>query len=477
MTLNLIIVPLLGALAAFLLPSDRFRPAIVAAAATIHTVITILVVRSASGDVTQSEWLRLDSLGRLVLLVVSSLFLICATYCIGYLRVRANRPNRIFCTALLGFLAMTSLLALAQHLTIMWVAMEAMTLTTALLLYFNQNRRSLEATWKYLMIGSVGIALALLGTLFLAYGALLGFGEPTLLFSDLVRNAARLPAPWVRTAFVFLLVGYGTKMGLAPLHTWKPDAYGEAPGVVGALLAGGMTTCAFLALLRVYRIVDAAGQGRFARELFVVIGLLSMATAAAFMVGQRDFKRLLAYSSVEHVGILVLAVGIGGAGIFAGLLHVINNALTKGVLFLSAGNIHRAFKSKRLEDVTGALVRLPLSAGLFIAGFLAITGSPPFGPFVSELAVLVTAINSRRYVVSAIYLALLAIVFLGMGASVLAVVQGTPIEDETSRTFRDSAMSTLPILANLALVVVMGVWIPAPVTSLLHDAARLLGGS
>src|SRR5205814_6807891 len=171
------------------------------------------------------------------------------------------------------------------------------------------NQRSLEATWKYLMIGSVGIALALLGTLFLAYSALIGLREPTLLFGDLVSRAPHLSTPWLRTAFVFLLVGYGTKMGLAPLHTWKPDAYGEAPGIVGALLAGGTTSCAFLALLRVYRIVDAAGEGVFARELLVFMGLLSIAFAAVFMVRQRDFKRMLAYSSVEHMGILVLGVG------------------------------------------------------------------------------------------------------------------------------------------------------------------------
>jgi hydrogenase-4 component F len=476
MALYLIVVPLIGALAAFLLPSDRPRPWVVASVAVVHLTLAALVI--ANGETgSPSEWLRFDALGRLVLLIVSTLFCICALYCIGYLRLRAGRPNRLFCTALLFFLAMTSLVALAQHLTILWVAMEATTLATAVLLYFNQNRRSLEATWKYLMIGSVGIALALLGTLFLAYGARLGIGEPTLLFSDLVGRAAHLPAPWVRTAFVFLLVGYGTKMGLAPLHTWKPDAYGEAPGVVGALLAGGMTTCAFLALLRVYRIADVAGQGVFARQLLVVFGLLSMATAAVFMVGQHDFKRLLAYSSVEHMGILVLGIGIGGAGIFAALLHTVNNALTKGVLFLAAGNIHRAFKSKRLEDVTGALRRLPLSAGLFLAGFFAITGSPPFGPFVSELSVLTAAMDARRYVVGALYLILLAVIFIGMGSTVLAVVQGVPPEDAEGRSFRESAFKTVPIIASLALVVMMGVWIPEWVSTLLHAAARLLGGS
>jgi hydrogenase-4 component F len=476
MAVYLIVVPLIGALVAFLLPSDRPRPWVVATFAVLHLTLAAAVV--AKGEIgLASEWLRFDALGRLVLLIVSTLFCICALYCIGYLRLRSNRPNRIFCTALLFFLAMTSLVALAQHLTILWVAMEATTLATAVLLYFNQNQRSLEATWKYLMIGSVGIALALLGTLFLAYGARLGTGEPTLLFSDLVGRAAQLPAPWVRTAFVFLLVGYGTKMGLAPLHTWKPDAYGEAPGVVGALLAGGMTTCAFLALLRVYRITDAAGQGVFARELLVVFGLLSMATAAAFMVGQRDFKRLLAYSSVEHMGILVLGIGIGGAGIFAALLHTVNNALTKGVLFLAAGNIHRAFKSKRLEDVTGALRRLPISAGLFLAGFFAITGSPPFGPFVSELSVLTAAMDARRYVVGALYLILLAVIFIGMGSTVLAVVQGVPPEDAEGRSFRESAFKTVPIIVSLALVVMMGVWIPGWILTLLHAAARLLGGS
>jgi len=472
----LIIVPLLAALAAFLVTSERIRPWIVAAAAMAHAALAAMAIFARTDDSLLSSWIRLDALGRLILGVISTLFLLCAIYSIGYLRVRAERPNRIFCTVLLVFLAMTTTVALAQHLTIMWVAMEATTLATALLLYFNQNRRSLEATWKYLMIGSVGIALALLGTLFLAYAALIGLGEPTLLFADLVARAPSLSTPWLRTAFVFLLVGYGTKMGLAPLHTWKPDAYGEAPGVVGALLAGGLTSCAFLALLRVYRIVDAAGQGVFARQLLVALGLLSMATGAVFMIGQRDFKRMLAYSSVEHMGILALGLGLGGSAASGAVFHTLNNGLTKGVLFLAAGNIHRAFKSKRLEDVTGAIQRLPLSGSLFLVGFLAVTGSPPFGIFVSELTILGAAMNGHRFVVAAVYLFLLAVVFIGMGATVLAVVQGTPPEDPEGRSYRESLFKVAPMFASLALVVMMGTWIPGPVVTLIRDAARLLGG-
>jgi hydrogenase-4 component F len=476
MITSLIIIPLLGALAAFLVNNQSVRPWIVAGTAFVHSVLTIIVLAMRRDDPLLSPWLQLDALGRLILAILSILFLICAAYSVNYLQVRANRPNRIFCTILLVFLAMTTTIVLAQHLTIMWVAMEATTLATALLLYFNQNQRSLEATWKYLMIGSVGIALALLGTLFLAYSALIGLGEPTLLFGDLVARGRSLSTPWLRTAFVFLLIGYGTKMGLAPLHTWKPDAYGEAPGVVGALLAGGMTSCAFLALLRVYRIADAAGQGDFARQLLIVLGLFSMATAAVFMVGQRDFKRLLAYSSVEHMGILVLGVGLGGAGIFGALLHSVSNALTKGVLFLAAGNIHRAFKSKRLEDVTGAIRRLPISGSLFLAGFLAVTGSPPFGIFVSELTILTAAMDGHRYVISALYLSLLAVIFIGMGGTVVAVVQGIPTEDAAGQSYRESWLTTAPMFASLALVLMMGTWIPRPIAMLIEDATRLLGG-
>src|SRR5207248_2432294 len=162
-----------------------------------------------------------------------------------------------------------------------------------------------------------------------------------------------------RAAFVLLLVGYGAKMGLAPMHTWKPDAYGEAPGLVGTLLAGGVTSCAFLALLRVYQVCRASADSEFARELLMFMGIFSMAVAAVFMVRQRDFKRMLAYSSVEHMGILVLGIGIGGVGVYGALLHMINNGLAKGVLFLSAGNIHRSYGSKRADDVRGALERVP----------------------------------------------------------------------------------------------------------------------
>ena len=468
--LLLIIVPLVAALIAFLVPSEAVRPYVVAMAGLMH-LATALSVRT--GDTR--GWLAVDPLGHLILIVVSLLFALCAIYGIGYLRTRAERPNRIFCVCLLTFLAMCSIITLAQHLALMWVAVEGATLSTAVLIYFNHNARSLEAAWKYLMIGSVGIALALLGSLFVAYAALRGAGgESDLIFSSLLQHAAVLSHPWLRAGFVLLLVGYGTKMGLAPMHTWKPDAYGEAPGIIGALLAGGMTNCAFLALLRVYRVMQAAGEGAFARELFITIGLLSMAIAAIFMAGQRDFKRMLAYSSVEHMGILVLGIGFGGLAVLGALLHVINNALTKVILFLSAGNIHRAYGSKRIDEVSGALRRLPVSGALFLTGFLAITGSPPFGPFISEFTILNGAMLGGHYVAAGLFLLFLLVIFIGMGATVLHVVQGSPSPAAAQTSFRDTFLKTAPMLAALVLVVMMGVWIPAPVYAFVQRAARML---
>ena len=271
--------------------------------------------------------------------------------------------------------------AVARHLGLMWLAVETTTLSSAPLIYYNRNQLSLEATWKYLMICSVGIALAMLGILFIAYAGLHGGSPINLQLDDLLGRAPTFSRPWLHAGFVFLLVGFGTKMGLAPLHSWKPDAYGEAPGLVGALLAGGLTSVAFLAILRGVQIMAAAGDLAMAQKALLAMGLLSLALAAVFMVRQPDVKRMLAYSSVENMGILALGVGIGGLAAFGAMFHMMNNALTKGGLFLSAGNIQRAYSSKHLGEVRGALSRVPLSAGLFLAGFLAITGSPPSVPF------------------------------------------------------------------------------------------------
>jgi hydrogenase-4 component F len=479
MALLLVLFPLLMAALALMVPSNRWRPWLLPLGSLVQLFLVLPLTFGPGGEtevIALGGWLFLDQLGKVFLVFLTVFFFLCALYMPGYLGERSEKPNRVFCADLFIVLAMMTLVILSHHLALMWVAMEATTLASAPLVYFNQNARSLEATWKYLLIGSVGIALALFGSFFLAYAALHAGQDSTLLFKDLLAKARELSPPWLHAAFVLLLVGYGTKMGLAPMHTWKPDAYGEAPGVVGALLAGGVTGCAFLAILRFYQICSASAEAAFAQEALVFMGLLSMAVAAVFMVRQRDFKRMLAYSSIEHMGVLVLGIGIGGRAVYGALLHVLTNGFTKGVLFLSAGNIHRAYDSKTTDEVRGAIRRLPLSGTLFLAGFLAITGSPPFGPFISEFAVAAAALGSGQYLAGGLFLLLLGIVFIGMGATVLTVVQGAPLEQTPVTSFRDGVLTGVPILLFMGLVLLLGLYIPPPLESLLSEAARFLEG-
>ena len=469
----LIILPLVGAAVTWLIPFDRLRPKVLALFALAHLGMTIRMLIFTPPE-SPGGWFHLDALGKIVLLSTSILFLTCAVYSIGYLFYRRERSNRVICVGLLVCLSAASLVTITHHLGLMWVALETTTISMAPLIYFNRNARSIEATWKYLLICSVGVALALIGLYFLAYATIVARVEPSLLLDDLIRDAGKLSSGWVHAAFVFLLVGFGTKMGLAPLHTWKPDAYGEAPGLVGALLSGGLVNLAFLALLRIYQICLATREITFFQNALVVMGLVSMITAAIFMARQADFKRMLAYSSVEHVGIMAVALGLGGKAIFGALFHILANGLTKGVLFLSSGNIHRSYNSKSTNHVRGALRRLPWSGGLFLAGFIAITGSPPFAPFISEFTIISSAFIQGRMLIGAIFLISLTVIFIGMALTVLPMVMGEVPPDSEMTTYRDTLGTVGPPLALLLLVFLLGVWIPAPLMTLLRDASALL---
>ncbi len=475
MALIMILFPLAMAAVAAMTPSNHWRPWLVPVTAAGH--LLLVAVALARPEVTQgSAWLVLDPLSRIILLQVSLLFLFCSFHTVGYLRYRQELSNRVFCSCLLTMLGAMSLVIWSHHLGLMWVAMEATTLATAPLIYFNRTQQSIEATWKYLLVGSVGIAMALFGTFFLAYASLHEGLDSMLLLEGLLRQAPRMSKPWLQAAFVLLLVGYGTKMGLAPMHKWKPDAYGEAPSVVGALLAGGVTSCAFLAILRIQHICHLAGEDPFTSPLLLTMGLFSMVVACLFLIGQRDFRRMLAYSSIEHMGILVLGLGIGRTALFGTMLHVLANGLTKGVLFLSAGNIHRAYRSKSTEVVFGAMRRLPLSGALFLAAFLAITGSPPFAPFISEFSIFNGALDAGRYVIGGTFLFLLLVIFIGMSQTVLRVVQGRAPHETANAEYCDGWLTGAPMVLLMLLVLALGLYIPAPLRAMLTDAARFLEG-
>jgi hydrogenase-4 component F len=466
----LIVFPLLVAALSAAIPWYRIRSWLLPASGALHLFLSLLVVINQRP--TTTTWIGLDALSQLVLVVTSLLFFGCALYAVGYLDLRRDRGNRMMVPCLLVFLFAMTLAIAARHLGLIWVAVEATTIASAPLIYFNRNRLSIEATWKYLMICSVGIALAMLGILFVAYAAL-GTGIPVSLQFDVLLNAApQLSKPWLHAGFVLMLVGFGTKMGLAPLHSWKPDAYGEAPGLVGALLAGGLTSVAFLAVLRGVQLMNAAGDGTLARQALMALGILSLALAAIFMVRQPDIKRLLAYSSVEHMGLLAIGVSVGGLATFGAMLHLVNNALTKGCLFLAAGNIQRAYASKHLSEVRGAIRALPVSGSLFLAGFLAITGSPPFGPFLSEFTILRGIFADHSYTVGLLVLLLLAMVFIGMGATVLESTQGESAS--TTSSFSDRWLLCISPVGFILLVLILGLYLPDSLQKALQQAAALL---
>jgi hydrogenase-4 component F len=487
MILALVCVPLVAGLIAFGWRSDTGRRMLLVLSALVHLGLTAACWIELPAPMWEG-WLKLDSLGLLFLSITSVLFLASSVYCLGYLGKEhdvshidfeehlffSNEPEAVFTGCLLLFLASMTLVTVSQHFGLLWVGIEATTLASAPLIYFHRQHRSLEATWKYLLICSVGIALALLGNILLAVAATgTGTTSSSLVLSELL-IVKMGHVSWLKASFLFFLVGYGTKMGLAPMHTWLPDAHSESPSLVSALLSGALLNCAFLGILRAHQVCAAAGEAPFSQGLLLFFGLLSMGVAAIFIIAQADYKRMLAYSSVEHMGILAIGVGLGGAGALGAALHAVNHSFTKAMLFLVAGNVLATFGTKSICDVRGVLKVIPWSGVLWLAGFLAITGTPPFGPFLSEFTILKAALDNDRGWVAGIYLLFLAIIFVGMANSVLVMTQGPVTGTVRPDPRREGWWSILPPLGLSVVVLTLGLYIPPRLGRLLEETQQIL---
>ncbi len=483
--LALIIIPALAGLWALLAKRRRLVLALLIGAASAHSLITLALwllnqgTFSLTRGLALSPYFALDTAGLLFLSLTSGLFFVSALYTVPYLTTGAHDPHaspQRFVACLLWFLAAMSLVTVSQHLAVMWAAIEATTLASAPLIYFYRRKAALEAAWKYLLICSVGIALALLGTFFLGIAAVAasGSGGHELVLGTLIDLAPRMPRVFLKAAFIMALVGYGTKMGLVPLHTWLPDAHSQAPSPVSALLSGSLLNCAFLGILRFYQIAVAAGDAAFASHMFLVLGFASLGVAAAFMVRQRDYKRLLAYSSVENMGIMAIGIGIGGAAVYGALLHVVNHALVKVGLFLLAGNVLRHFGTTQAGAVRSVWARLPGTGVLLVIGLLAVGGMPPFGPFMTELMIFKAALGAST-ALAALFVGLLAVAFIGMAGVLLPMLQGSPATDGQPRV-REGALTLGPPLVLCAAVAVLGVYVPDALGALLQSATALFGG-
>jgi hydrogenase-4 component F len=481
--LFVILIPAITGILSYFIKKDHTRRTLWILTTLLHFILTIKVAYFTEYMLAE-QWIGMDSLSALFLSLTSFLFLLVSIYGIGYVSrepaeqrpdtevggLLNNAPESVFTGSMLLFLSSMSLAILSRHLGLQWMAIEATTLASAPLIYYHQNRRSLEAAWKYLILCSVGIAIALMGIFFIGLSLPVGVRDITLL--SLLQNAAGLNHKWLELAFIFMLVGYGTKMGLAPMHTWLPDAHSEAPSPVSALLSGTLLNCAFLGILRIQQVFYAAGIASFGQDLLLIFGIVSIGTASVFLLGQIDYKRMLAYSSVEHMGILALGVGIGGLGVFGSLLQMINHSIIKVVLFMTAGNIHSKFHTKIAANVKGLSKVMPITAILWLVGYLAIVGSPPFGIFVSEFTILRAGVGKHLWLVSILFLVFLIMAFIGITNVILPMVFGKA----SMRRRRETLITIIPAILLAILALNLGLWVPSWLDEMIRRAALLFEG-
>ena len=430
------------------------------------------------------EFLRVDALSALMVLVITLLGAIAALYALGFMRAEFDTPSappvndkgsarvRLFFSLFHLFIFTMLLAVTTDNLGVMWIAIEGTTLATVFLVNLHNTRTSLEAAYKYLIVSSVGIALAFVGTALMYYAGATQ-GEIAVEWSVLRGAAASLNPQVVRLAFVFILIGYGTKAGLAPMHTWLPDAHSEAPAPISALMSGVLLNVGLYALMRFKAVTDAAVGVEFASRLMMGIGLLSLAVAAIFLLTQRNYKRMLAYSSVEHIGIICLGLGFGGYwGTLGALLHLVNHALAKSLLFILSGNILLKYHTTEIRDVRGLLRAAPWTGVLFLAGTLALIGLPPFAPFISEFIIFRAGLESNAWVAGA-GIVLLVVVFAGMLASVNRMLYGA--SPEAMPCGDALKWSLAPLAINFALLLILGLTLPAAFVNALDQVLKVLG--
>ena len=493
----LLLPPSLGALALITRRRRRIRGLDLAAAVVILVsgLILVAAVNSSGPLMAAAGLLRVDELTAYLLTTVGAV----ATTALWAGLSTPKPPGGAFTALVCLFLTSMSLAVLADNLGVLWVAIEATTITTAFLVGYHQGRPPLEAAWKYVVLGSVGVAIAFFGIVLL-YAAARAGGDPTLSWNGLVAGAGKLDPAVTKLAIALATLGFATKAGLAPMHSWLPDAHAQAPAAVSGLMSGVLLSVALYAILRIKTLADAVLGIGFMRGVLLTLGLLSLAVAAALVLTQRDYKRLLAYSSIEHMGLMAVGAGIGGRlATAAVLVHILAHGLVKAALFVQAGRILTAEGSTRISDVSGLMARRPDLAAAFLAGTAALLGFPPFVLFFTEVAIVLAGWQAGLGWAMGLVLGLLLLTAAGIGRHVLSMTLGPDpaapapsghgpelgnhaaprlavrpsTRPSTRPTGRPAAQ--LPIVLALTLVAVAGLaaW---PLRSVIAAAVAALGG-
>lgn len=462
-------------LVSLILKDDKKRPYTILAGGIFNIFYAVYIFLNTK-NFPFPEYINFDSLGKLIYLTYSLLFLSLSVYASVYLKIRSDRGNKIFIISMLINLLSAQIACMAQDFGILWAALEAATLSIAPLIYFNKTKFSIEATWKFILLTSTGIAIALLGTYMLGFTALQTDGRGTLNILALKHIVPQMNERWLLFSVIFMLIGYASKIGLAPFHWWKPDSYGEAPGLIGGLLSGGLVSLSAMCFFRIYQILSGTRVLEYVSNIMLILGLVSLVFSAIFIVSQKDIKRVLAYSSVEHVGIIAIGLGIGKMAILGSLLHVIFNTISKGALFLSAGDIHRMYSSKKMSDVRGLLSVSPLMATIFIAGLFAAAGSPPFSLFVSEFYIFLYGFKYNYPFVTFFMIILLILIFIGFVNMGIKVVYGSQDEDVASlKKYKPAPVMFFSEIFLLLILLMCLFYIPQDVMNTINDCLNLLG--
>jgi hydrogenase-4 component F len=487
--LALLIAPALAGLAAVWLPPRASGPVTAAVGLASFCLVLSLIPTLARHDVSTLGFVSIDALSVVFLLATSFLYACVGLYSIGYLRTetqaRDHRYDRGFWIGLNLFAWSMLAAPLMGNLALLWIAIEVTTIVSALLVALEGTDGAAEAAWKYVLLASAGLAIALLGTIFAYYAGAHVLGQSyNLAFSPLLSAAPRLPGTVVRLAFVLAVLGYGTKVGLFPVHTWLPDAHSQAPTPVSALLSGSLLAVSFYAILRFYQIAAARLGSTFPRDVLLAFGIGSLLLAALYVLDQRDYKRLLAYSSIEHMGILAIGVSFGAPVALAGvLLHVLAHAAAKGNAFMGAGVLVRKYGTKQIGSVSGGLDLLPWSGPLFMIAILALCALPPFGIFRSEFEIVSGGLSAAHDTVAAVFVVLVTLAFLGLSLAANRMLLSRPAKDGDSGAVHDgpergepSAWMVVPVVAGVVALLVLGLHPPGELTDLLARAVSSLRG-
>jgi hydrogenase-4 component F len=415
----MLIAPAVAALGclAFRQPAIAERLNLIASIIVFATAVPLSILSANGPYYYWANYIVVDMPGAWVTLCTAIVYLLASIYAIGYMRLLENQHEQLwsFYALFAGFALTVLVSTVMNNAGLYWIAIELTTLVSTFLVGYERAAESVEAAWKYIIIVSAGISLALLGTvLFYWCGSFVLGPVYDMTWMTLQQSASRMNPTLVSLAYLLVLIGYGTKVGLAPMHTWLPDAHSESPAPVSAMLSGALLNGAMLGIVRYLAVADSAGVGSFARTVLVALGVLSLLIGALFIVRQDGIKRLMAYSSVEHMGVVAIGFGFGGLfGVAGSLYHMLNHSLNKSLMFFGAGNVMRSFGTKEIHRIRNVWSVYPVQGSLWLAGAAAITGAPPFGLFLSELVILRGGMERNYGWAVAAMIVLLIVIFVG----------------------------------------------------------------